>query len=688
MELKDLKLINNRGIPQQEQRLEDKVASTAILLGGSTGKSTLADRKAIHNLPKFEPGKPGPVQITGLGGGTTNNFNFAGRTSAAAQLGKGLTPDASKAIKSLPTGPSGGGGGGLGKAIGGLGDVAGTAVSNLGGAIDFVGGIASAGQFNMTADDALKDAGTSSGNIGGVGYTRQNDVDSAQISAQTSAENSANTVGLMGKGASLGASIGSVAGPVGGLIGGAVGAIGGLVGGLFGGASRKRKMRRMIAEAKNKAFRQNDYARSGALTSAMQQQYAQEFGDTESQSLYGFVNGKQSFSAAGPTEGYNARVSNGEIIANKFTGEMFRVPGLPNNKDGKLALIRPTDTIITNKYGLSDYVAETGDLEGGEAMMSSIMKAKGAKGYKCGKLPKFAWGLPEWTNLGANAIGMIGSLVDAHNIENEPLSNPNTRRTNAYENVALNKMASLQYNPYQSYNDAYNMYAKNRYASNNNQGMSAAQRAVMNYAGYKDAMDSIAKINQYAQEVNNKYGQAFAQMAAQLGDEQAKRDQQSAQFDYEAYNQAHGARRLMASQRRADAMNYLNNWAKGLVDLHMWRDQMGLYQEDLDERKKDGAYRRGENKTIAKKKVQLDPSNLFANANFANNPYAGTPWYLTRTPEFTAITPQDKIKKMKKQSIPKSWSSTNNDYMKITGVNKLPTWNVPLVNYINSLINK
>lgn len=54
------------------------------------------------------------------------------------------------------------------------------------------------------------------------------------------------------------------------------------------------------------------------------------------------------------------------------------------------------------------------------------------------------------------------------------------------------------------------MYAKNRYASNNNQGMSAAQRAVMNYAGYKDAMDSMAKINQYAQEANNKYGQAFA----------------------------------------------------------------------------------------------------------------------------------------------------------------------------------
>ena len=279
----------------------------------------------------------------------------------------------------------------------------------------------------------------------------------------------------MGKGASLGASIGSVAGPVGGLIGGAVGAIGGLVGGLFGGAARKRKMRRMIAEAKDKAFRQNDFSRSGALTSAMQQQYAQEFGDTESQSLYGFVNGKQSFSAAGPTEGYNARVSNGEIIANKYTGEMFRVPGLPNNKDGKLALIRPSDTIITNKYGLSDYVAETGDLEGGEAMMSSIMKAKGKQGYKngklpkCadgysiennpyykkqkalgeyidyitndksvlfrnnyknGKLPKFAWGLPEWVNFAGNAYGYLAADSEKRKIDAEEISKPDTYQAN------------------------------------------------------------------------------------------------------------------------------------------------------------------------------------------------------------------------------------------------------------------
>lgn len=544
MELKDLKLINNGGIPEQEQRLEDKVASTAIPLEGSTGKSTLADRKAIHNLPKFE--------------------------------------------------------GGLGKAIGDLGNVAGAAVSNLGGAIDFVGGIASAGQFNMTADDALRDAGTSSGNIGGVGYTRQNDVDSAQISAQTSAENSANTVGLMGKGASLGASVGSVAGPVGGLIGGAVGAIGGLVGGLFGGAARKRKMRRMIAEAKDKAFRQNDYARSGALTSAMQQQYAQEFGDTESQSLYGFEDGLAQ-TPFGFTSGklQNAYGSNGEVAVQRGPfGNILAATKLGHGRDNKdtVPIVVDNNTeIYTNKKvkiapGIevrpSEYFEKTGDADGANYMTAmNIQKKK----YKNGKLPGFKWGLPEWANTVGNVLPMINATIDKHNIENEAISSPNTRKTNPFANVALNTMANIKYNNYQAYNDLWDTAYKYRNAANNNGNLSAAQRAVMNYAGYKDAMDSMAKINQYAQEANNKYSQAFAQMSAQLGEDQANRDQKSDMFDYEAYNQAHGARRMMASQRAADMANYLQNWTKGLTDMHMWRRMMNNWEQDSET---DRAYKR------------------------------------------------------------------------------------------------
>jgi hypothetical protein len=151
-----------------------------------------------------------------------------------------------------------------------FGSNAGAVMSAAPAAIDFVGSIASGTKYNKTADDLLQDAGSAEGNIGGVSYQTQNEINAQGVAAQEHAENKANTIGLMGKGASLGASIGSVAGPVGGLIGGAVGAIGGLVGGLFGGGRRHAAMRRRIAEAQDKALRQNDFSRNGALTSVLQ----------------------------------------------------------------------------------------------------------------------------------------------------------------------------------------------------------------------------------------------------------------------------------------------------------------------------------------------------------------------------------------------------------------------------------
>jgi hypothetical protein len=132
-----------------------------------------------------------------------------------------------------------------------------------------VGSIGAASKFNRTADDLLRDAGTSQSNIGGVGYTVQNGLDDKQIESEVNAENTANTVGLVGKGASTGAAIGSLAGPVGGVIGGAVGAVGGLIGGLFGGGAKKREMRRQMRLAEYKRINTNSFNRSGALTTVL-----------------------------------------------------------------------------------------------------------------------------------------------------------------------------------------------------------------------------------------------------------------------------------------------------------------------------------------------------------------------------------------------------------------------------------
>ena len=108
--------------------------------------------------------------------------------------------------------------------------------------------------------------------------------------------------------------------------------------------------------------------------------------------------------------------------------------------------------------------------------------------YENGKLPKFAWGLPEWLNMATNSIGMISSLTDKSKIDNEPISRPNTRKTNQYADSALNTLAQQSFNPYSGYKDIYDIQDKRTYATRNNAGMSAAQKAVAEYAGYNDAM--------------------------------------------------------------------------------------------------------------------------------------------------------------------------------------------------------
>lgn len=516
-------------------------------------------------------------------------------------------------------------GGFLGK--GGFMDKNGSAIATgATGVLDMVNGIGAASKYNKTADDLLQDAGKSQSNIGGVGYTVQNDINKSAEEAQVDAEAKSSTLGLATKGAATGAAIASVIPGVGTAVGGIVGGVAGLVGGLFGSGAKKREMKKQLRLAEIKRINTNDFNRSGALTTVLQNDLAEIEGDQAQQTLYAAANGKESYSAGGPTSGYNARVSNGEIIANKFTGEMFRVPGIPNNKDGKLAFIRPSDTIISNKYGLSDYVAQTGDLEGGEAMQGTIMKALGKRGYKNGKLPGFKWGLPEWANLGVNAFGALSSMADANSIANEEISRPNTYSSNWLQGTALNTLKNLRSNVYPIIPEIYNQMGKGMYAINNAGGLSGGQRNLSRLAAMQNAYDTTSKLLQDAQDRNAKYQMAYADAAANLGNEEARRMMNAAQFDYNAYNQAHGAKRMMESQRKADAMNFLEQGVKGLTDMHMWRRMMNNYEQDAET---DRAYKRWQmgldedgNKIIKDPFVHISP--------FAIKENGGNPIYASQ----------------------------------------------------------
>ena len=578
MELKELKQINNGMIPTEQPTIEEKVAS-GIGVEGTTGQSTLADRKYIKNLPKFSDGFS--LNPNGI---STGHYNFAGRTSAASQLASGPT----KIPNNLPT--SGGGGANFGKTLGNVAGAAapyaGALLQNATAAVDFVGSIGSAGKFNKSADDLLQEVGSAEGNIGGISYQTQNEINAQGVAAQTSAENKANTVGLMGKGASLGASVGSVAGPVGGLIGGAVGAIGGLVGGLFGSSKRKREMRRRVAEAQDKALRQNDFSRNGALTSVLQQNYAREYGDTESQSLYGFKDGMLPGFVNGFTP--NCKLSNGEhvILHDPIGNPIADIPvgRGRDNKDTLKAFIPNNASVITNKNGATEYLERTGDINGAEYLTAMNIQNKK---YKNGKLPGFAWGLPEWSNLLGNAAGYFTAKADKAKIDADATSEPNTYQSNANAPQALYILGQQQENPYAIMPDLYNTYAKGMYALSNNGGLSGGQRALARLSAMNNLTANAAKLQQAAQSANIAHRQQYADAMLKYGAADAQNRMAALQHDYNAYNQAHGAKTLMSSQRQTDAMNYLLNGILGNNNLYMWRDMKSLYQQDIDSRRND-----------------------------------------------------------------------------------------------------
>jgi hypothetical protein len=173
------------------------------------------------------------------------------------------------------------------------------------------------------------------------------------------AEKRAKKTGLALDAMGFGAGVGSIAG---GWLGAGIGAAGGL---LVGGLADLSGFGDNDEEYEEMINRQNDVF-------AMQDKQSESLAKNKDVKT-AFYSGEAS-AADGkrpvwtPSGLMNkkatARVSNGELIGNFADGTVTRVAGKKNNKDTKLAALKNSDFVITNKFGLSDYAAATGDYEG------------------------------------------------------------------------------------------------------------------------------------------------------------------------------------------------------------------------------------------------------------------------------------------------------------------------------------
>lgn len=624
---------------------------------GSSDSSKTVGYKYINNLPKFEDGTPGQQQSS-MSSSTNNTSSSTGNTSLADNYGgwgnqqfnnsvttpafnpglnvpysgkvdtSGITPNAYALTKygtnsvkeyfnspaatagakniTAPVVPTNNGGsgqkrlgsgptGGKGLNWSGIGSVVTSGVQFAGDAINSF-------SVNETGEDLQNKYGTSQQNVAGVGYESQNMIDANKELDRVKKENTGNTLKTVGSGAALGAAAGSIIPGLGTAAGAVIGGAIGLFTGLFGGASRKRKYREMLAKQNAKINALQDSSRFSAQTKAIQQMNAREYGDSESQYLYGAKNGKlpcfnngvdtafvntnvyastnkPTFSAFGPINAKpNAKVSKGEEIVNVDTGYSYRIPGKKNNKDTEYAYLNPGDMVVTNKDGLSDYYAMTGDYEGTKKMLKNRLEMA-----KNGRLPKFDNG---WLgNAITSGIGALGGLSQWLEAKNSTPKKTNSYRANPYEQEALTTLASLDINPYPITTQLRNAEARSNRAIDMSGGLSTGQRTLSRLAALHNTQQNIANTLASLQNQRNQYKSAYATAALNAGQADRQAHMAAYQWDEDMYAKAHAARQQGMQMGTWNMLNQLQQYWANEFKRQQFNEAMDLYKQDQKLRK-------------------------------------------------------------------------------------------------------
>lgn len=404
-------------------------------------------------------------------------------------------------------------------------------------------------------------------------------------SAQKTSRNINNTINAAG----TGAAIGSVIAPGIGTI------LGGLGGALYGGLSALFGFGDTYDDVVEEYRKAQDVATLKSLqseASAKNKDVRQEFYDrSSSDGRVGAASGKKPvYGAEGVTDKKaTAKVSSGEVIGNFEDGYVSRVPGEKNNKDTKYANLKNSDFVISNKFGLSDYAAATGDYVGALKMQDMLMKQY-KKNYKCGKMPKCANG---WGDYALSTLPHLGSVLSNiyqyNRIKNAEEYAPTiTTEAPAAQN-AINQMMSerIEARPY--LNRSLLNYNQAAWNARRTPGMGLGGRMVMldSLARAKQAQDAdtLMRIDEANRTQRNKAYDAIINLDRFLADQNTK----NAWMQHHYRQQAHGQKETWLAQ-------YLKNMDQGLINAsrdalatsqyHQSRDiknrELGIWQQQVD----------------------------------------------------------------------------------------------------------
>lgn len=162
---------------------------------------------------------------------------------------------------------------------------------------------------------------------------------------------------------------------------------------------------------------------------------------------------------------------------------------------------------------------------------------------------------------------------------------PNIYAANRYAPIALQTMAGnrVSANPVLE-----KLYAQDRQAAYqlaNSGGYTGGQRQANRVALALGNQRNVADALMNVQEKNAAYRNAYAEMAARLGDSDAQRLQQSNQYGWEAYNRAHGAKTKGIETHLANLGLIGQKWLSQRIKNKQYGDILDIYQQDVDNKK-------------------------------------------------------------------------------------------------------
>lgn len=227
----------------------------------------------------------------------------------------------------------------------------------------------------------------------------------------------------------------------------------------------------------------------------------------------------------------------------------------------------------------------------------------------------------DWSSLinyGTTSLPYIFGLTTAMGQKNMykklPMHAESPYAINNYANIALDKLASLKYDPYNPINAVKDAYRQQLYNINNAGGMSPGQRMIQQAKLNSTYQRNIADTYDKANEINNNYRAQYAQALLQEGARDAAARQQANQIQQERIREANAQKLRGIESANQGILNSLSGFAKNLYNNYQqfrserYNDKLlDLYAKDIDSRSK---------KDVPAQKQSEE------HYDFSNNPFA------------------------------------------------------------------